>query len=151
LLDLTIFRLDPEKVTGLKLRGWAGFSGDPTTLVFVRGKDGTWTAKQPAKFPVDPDKVKSFLNGLSPRLKAERFISLGGKPRASQRLALKDDALEIEITVEGQTKPLQLTVGGEADKDKTYYATSAQLPRDVFTVEQEPFKEARKRPAYFRK
>jgi hypothetical protein len=148
LQDPTVLSFDVDKVQSLKLRGWQQIVGETATREFVR-KDGTWVAKVPAGFKVSADKVNDFLRGLS-HLRAERFVSIGEGRKPAQALKLAEGALIIEITVEGKKEPLKLTVGGVADKDRTYYADSKQLGKDVFTLPQGLFKEVKEKPAYFR-
>jgi hypothetical protein len=145
LLDPTVFRFDADKVEALALKGWKKSNGVVASLVVAR-KDGKWTAKDPAGFDLDGEKVTDFLRSIS-TLRAERFVA---KKTGKEALSLERDALDIEITLPGKAPKLQLRVGGP-DGEHSYFATSRQLKGDVFTVPKDLFEKARGSRGYFSK
>jgi hypothetical protein len=148
LRDMAVIKFDPGKVKAIKFVGWEKIVGSPTTLSLER-KDNKWKVVKPSSYDLDADKLQSFLDSIA-NLNADRFVSSGDKPRPNQELTVAKGALEIEITVEGKDKPLQLTVGG-ADGDKSFFATSAQLKGDIFTVSKDLFDKAKSLPAFLKK
>jgi hypothetical protein len=149
LRDPVVLNFDPNKVKSMKLVGWSSLLGSPSTLDLERKSNTEWSLAKgsSAMFPVDAVKAENLLHALN-GLKADFLDKNGPKP---EKMDLKDDALEITLTVEGEKDPLTLTVGGEtADKTK-YFASSNRLPGDAFTVLKFPFAEARTKPTYFRK
>ena len=73
--DTTVFNFKTDDVTAVKLTGWKGTLGSPSTLSLEK-KDGKWAvASNSALKPnIDPDKVSTMLNNLS-NLKAEKFVT----------------------------------------------------------------------------
>jgi hypothetical protein len=138
LRDTTVFKFKASDVASVKFTGWEGLVGSPITKVMEQ-KDGKWVMKEPKGAPLDSSKVESLLATLS-NLQADRFVKSG------KGLTLKEDALQIEITLKDK-KVLELTVGG-AD-GASYYATSNQLKGDVFLLPKDLFEAVRKAPAYF--
>jgi hypothetical protein len=147
LLDLGVFNFDVSKVKAVKLTGWQNVVGSPLTLELERKDASQWTVKSPAAFNLDAAKVRTLLDALS-HLLAERFISHKTGPKPEQELEVAKGALVIEITVEGEKEPLQLTVG-KLDADKGYFATTNKLPGDVFVVSKTAFDGPKSKPAYF--
>jgi hypothetical protein len=153
LQDPTVFRFDADKVQTLTLKGWRKSTGikGGSRLVMVR-KDGKWTAREPADFELDPEKVNEFLRSIS-TLKAERFLPQTTATRKKAALNLEQDALDIEITLankkDKKDQP-QLRVGGP-DGDRQYYATSRQVKGDIFTVPRDLFEKVRSSRGFFSK
>src|SRR5262249_26510781 len=116
LLDPVLFTLDVDKVRKVKLTGWQKLFGSPFTLEFERkDKSSPWEVKKgPDKFKLDTGKLETLLNDLRP-CRAERFVEFKSGPKPKSKFDLPDDALLIEITVEGEEKPVTLTVGDKAD------------------------------------
>jgi hypothetical protein len=149
LRDPTVFNFDVAKVKGVKITGWQALTGVAITLDLERKGDKQWEAKAPPGFNVDADAVDSFVRTLS-HLRAERFV----KPKVGVDTGLDvgKGALQIEVTVEGEEKPLVLTVGAEdPDNKMSYFARSSRQEGDVFLVPKFGFEKAREKPAFFAK
>lgn len=149
LQDPTVLTFDPAKVKGMKLTGWQNVVGTPITLELERKSAAEWSAKQPAGFQPNPSQTEIFLGGLN-GLKATRFVVRQTGPKSEHKLEVKDGALQIEITVEGEKEPLRLTIGGLIAADKAYFASGSRLPGDVFLLPEERFKKVLEAPAYFK-
>jgi hypothetical protein len=147
LQDKTVFTFDVAKVKALKLTGWQNLLGHPFTLDLERKDASEWTVKAPANFTLDATKVRRFLDDLA-RLKAEKFVAHNAKPTPEQELEVAKGALQIEIVLEGEMEPLQLTVG-KLDGDKGYFATTNKLPGDILLLRKEVFEAAKSKPAHF--
>ncbi len=159
LRDPTIFSVaDASKIKELKLTGWVNVTGMPTTWDFERSAEGKWAVKTPAPntIAVDQDKVHILAEGLA-HLSAKRFVSQDAKIKAAFDKDEDKTALSVEMTVEGQEKPLQLKVvnlmGDKAalGNDKGYYAASPSAPGELFEVVKELFDGPMSKPAYFTK
>jgi hypothetical protein len=156
LQDPAIFSFDPAKVKAVKLTGWSALQkkrgiSQPDVLEAKRDKNGTdWTVETPKGFKLDANKLNDFLRDLS-ALKAMKFVAHKATASATHGLDVnKDDALQIEITVEGEKTPLSLTVG-KPDGDAAYFAISNKLPGDLVDVSKSIFDKAREGPGYFSK
>jgi hypothetical protein len=147
--DPTVLQFDPAKVKALKLVGWPEFSGSPFTLDLERKSAQEWTVKNPANFELDSSKVETFLNGLN-QLKAQRFVGPRSSAKPEYKLELKEGALEVTITIDGEKEPATLTVGGLSGNEG-YFAVSNKFPGEVILVPKERFENAKSKPAYFRK
>jgi hypothetical protein len=138
------------------LSGWVNVTGTPTTWDFERNAEGKWVVKTPApnSIAVDQDKVRILTEGLA-HLTAKRFAGQNAKIKAAFDKDEDKTALSIDMTVEGQEKPLQLKVVNlTSDKaalgnDKGYYATSPSAPGELFEVAKELFDGPMSKPAYF--
>jgi hypothetical protein len=149
LRDPAVFHFDAAKAKGLKLMGWKSLFGNPTTIDLER-KGGTWTVKSSqVPLPLDQNKVEDFVTTLS-HLRAEKFLDAKTDPKP-EKMDVKDDALHVEVNVEGEKDAFTLTVGGEAPDKEHYFADSNRLPNEFFLVLKKPFDEARAKPAYFAK
>jgi hypothetical protein len=149
LRDPTVFHFDAAKAKGLKVTGWTSTLGSPITLALER-KGGTWTVQaSPVQVTLDQNKVEDFVNALS-HLRADKFLDPKGEPKP-EKMDVKDDALQIEVTVEGEKDPYLLTVGGEAPDKEHYFASSNRLPNEYILVGKKPFDEARSKLKYFTK
>jgi hypothetical protein len=146
LQDPTVFRFDPSKVSSVKLTGWRDLLGTPTTLDLEKS-GSEWKVKAPKDFKLDAGKLQRFLQELS-ALRAEKFVSHEAAPKPEQGLDVAQGALAVEVSVEGRAEPLQLTVGKQ-DGQGGYFATSKQLPREVFEVRKDVFEGPKSKPAYF--
>ena len=144
LLDTTVFRFDPAKVRTLKLTGW--HLVDPSIQPLeMEKKDGQWKAR----FEVDSGKIDSFLAGLA-NLRAQNFLP--GAPKPDHKLTLKEGALEIALTFEGDKEATySLLVGPLHAGDKGHYATSNKLANTVLLLPEELFKAPQSGPSHFRK
>jgi hypothetical protein len=150
LLDPVLFTLDVDKVRKVKLTGWQKLVGSPVTLEFERkDKSSPWEVKKgPDKFKLDAGKLETLLNDLHP-CRAERFVEFksGPKPNPKYKLEPADDALAVEITVEGEEKPITLTVGDKADDG--FYAMTSRTDGDVVVLPTRTFTRVKEKPAYF--
>jgi hypothetical protein len=135
IMDPVLFTLDADKVRKVKLTGWQKLVGSPLTLEFERkDKSSPWEVKKgPDKFKLDGGKVDTLLDDLR-TCRAERFVEFKSGPKPKYKLDPADDALVIEITVEGEEKPLTLTVGAPSDDDKGYYAMTSRTDGDVVVL-----------------
>lgn len=145
--DLTVFRLDPKLVRSFKMTGWKDIALNPVTVEFSR-KETAWMVKPDDKDLV-PAKVEQFLQLLS-LVRAERFVTLKGTPTPDQKLDVAAGALTIEIVVEGEKDPIQLTIGGLEKDGKTRFTVCNRAPGAIFLVFKERFEEVSK-PTWFRK
>jgi hypothetical protein len=134
-INPVLFTLDTDKVRKVKLTGWQKLVGSPVTLEFERkDKSSPWEVKKgPDKFKLDGGKVDTLLNDLH-TCRAERFVEFKSGPKPKYKLDLADDALVVEITVEGKDKPITLTVGAPSDDDKGFYATTSETDGDVVVL-----------------
>jgi hypothetical protein len=152
LRDPVVFHLgELAKVKGMKLIGWQGVLGAPGTLELERKSGTDWAMGKGSSlnFDVDATKAEEFLKGLAD-LRVVQFLDpkTGPKP---EKMDVKEDALEVQVTVEGEKDPFTIMVGGEAPDKKNYFAASNRLPGDSFLVAKETFEKARGKPAYFKK
>jgi hypothetical protein len=153
LLDKAIFTFDVDKVKGMKLTGWSKSTGeDDYSLDLERKTKQNWVVKN-RKFNLEPATAEEFLTRLSD-LRALKFVSLKGSPKAEQGLTAKDnkDLMVIQITFQDPKKePLKLTIGKLSAEDKGYYAMSSNFKDQVFLVPEEDFKKMLEKPVYFAK
>jgi hypothetical protein len=154
LQDPTVFHFDGAKVQEVKLTGWITLQkplgiNTPKILTFKKAKDGSWEAELKDSFKLDKSRLEEFLKSLAD-LKAVRFIARKAKPSADQELDVDKGALLIELTVSGDKEPRKLTLTvGKADAAFGYFATSDQLPGDIFDVRKDLFEKVKEKPAYF--
>jgi hypothetical protein len=150
LQDTGVFSFDASKVKSLKLVGWQDVVGNPFTIDLEK-KDGKWVVKTPSGFNPDATQVDNFVTTLS-SLKAERFLTPRTGPKPEHKLDLKDGALKVEVTLEGDKEPShKLTIGGPDPDGKAYYAESNKPAETVFLVPKDRFEKAKGRPAYFKR
>jgi hypothetical protein len=145
-IDPTIWRLDATRIKGIKLTGWKSLTGGKAlTLDLVRKSPTEWSVKDQADYVVDAVKAETFAAALA-LVRTDRFIKSKGGPGPEHKLDPNDDALVIEVTVDGEKEPFVLTVGGETKDNNTdyYFATSNKTPGAVFLVFRERFAEVRK-------
>jgi Domain of unknown function (DUF4340) len=147
-LDPVVFKLDnPDKVTKVTLTGWQNLIGSPVTLE-IEHKDKKWELKKgPPNFNLDGSKVQKLLDDLRV-CRAERFVVFKTGPKPDMELDVAKGALLIELTVEGEAKPITLTIG-KLDGDKGYFAMSNRREGDVFVLPKSLFEGPKSRPAYF--
>jgi len=147
LLDPAVFKFDPAKVKEVALRGWSGTAGFPLTLEVARTDDKNWEVKAgppKADFTLDSAKVNTLLTHLS-NLRAERFVAAD----AAQKIDVKLGGLSIKLTLDGEEKPLTLTLG-EAD-GQGLFAAASTLPGDTVVVSKFLFDGPKGSMAYFKK
>jgi hypothetical protein len=148
-VDLTIFRIIPDRVEKVTLNGWLKVAKEQVTLVLEKRKDGWVVANDPDFKGLDTRKVENFVAGLC-RLRAQQML-LDQSALPAHELAAGVGGLEIAIKVEGEKEPFELTVGALKEADKAYYGKSKSLPRDIFLLPQYQFQEVlQKGPEYFR-
>jgi hypothetical protein len=150
LSDPTVLAFDLAKVRGLKITGWHEKIGARFTLDLERKGPQDWTAKAPADFHLNKAEAESFLAGHLAGLKAQRFVAFKTGAKPEFKLDPKDALLEIEISVEGEKDPYQLTIGAHSAADKAYYAKVNKLEGDVFLLPEDRFKKVLEGPAYFK-
>jgi hypothetical protein len=149
LQDPSVLHFDVAKVKSLKLTGWKNLFGTPTTYEFERKDASQWAAKTaPPGFQVDASKIRKLLDDLA-NLRAERFVSHQATPKDRDDNSLSPDkgALVVEVTVEGEKEPFQVTVGNLDPEKAAFFATSNRLPNDLFKVRKEVFEGVKERPA----
>lgn len=152
LRDPVLFHFDPAKVKALKLTGWYSLRKAADVIDLEQPSPGKWAVKKDSTLPMlnpDTTKVDELVRTLA-NLRIEQFLDPKAGPKP-EKMDVKDDALQIEITVEGEKEPLTLTVGGEAPDKHNDFAASNKLAGEPFLVWKEPFDKARKAPAYFSK
>ncbi len=143
--DPTIWRIDAKKIRGIKIVGWAKLAGGkPLTLDLIRKSEKEWTVKDQPDYKVDAAKAEAFAASLN-LVRADHFIKGKGGPDPAQHLDLKDDALQIDVTIDGEKEPYTLTVGGEEKRNNTayFFATSNRAPGAVFLVFKDRFAQLR--------
>jgi hypothetical protein len=145
--DATVFHIELPKVKGLKLIGWQDVVGSPFTLDLERKSAQDWVVKNPPDFKLNVPPAEGLLTELA-QLKAVRLLGKG-VPKPEQKLALKDGALDIVLTLENEKEPYTLTVGGPSDNEG-YYARSNRLPDEIFIVPKGNFEHIKKMPAFFK-
>jgi hypothetical protein len=125
LLDTTVFDFDASKAVGLKLNGWSEQLIGARAFELERPKGKDWAFKGTPPFPLDPAKVSDLVNKLA-HLRAKEFAGTGAPKPDDKSFNVANNALEVSVTLDGEKKPLMLTVGGKAG-DKGYYARSSQM------------------------
>jgi hypothetical protein len=148
LRDPTVLKFDINKVKTVKIAGWQDVVGSPFILDLERRTSQDWAVKNP-NFVLNSAQVETFVSGLA-NLRAERFIGMKSGAKPEYKLDLKDGAMDIVITVEGEKDPIMLSVGGSAGADG-YYAKTNKLPDEIFVVAKGAFEKAKSKPAYFKK
>jgi hypothetical protein len=150
LRDRTVFTFSPEKVKELKVAMRKEGEGVRTPVFERKGDPKSWFIKSGLEeFSLDETRVDELVQMLS-NLRAEKFVSFKGSPKAEYKLGEKEAALRIEVLLDdGKTKH-ELTVG--AAKEKTgYYAQSDALPGVVFLVSHDRFTPILSGVSYFSK
>ncbi len=147
ILDPTVIRIDPNKVTGMKLTGWKDVAGEEQTLDMERKGTNNWAMKGDSKFKLSTAAAEGFLS-LVANVRAEKFVSYKTGPKPEQKLTPANDGLAVELTVDGEKQPVTLVLGAEAE-GKYYYATSNKAPGDVFLVAKDRFEKYKAKRAAF--
>jgi hypothetical protein len=150
LRDRTIYRIEPDKVTGLKIRGWKGPGAAVQTVEFEK-KGADWVAKSPptvAGFVPDTLKVNALLATLAaPR--AEAFVG-PGKPEYGIDVDKTDAALEFTIIFPAPTPAVTLVLGSPAPGGLVYVASSA-IPGEVVTFNPSAIRPLAEKPDLLKK
>ena len=149
LRDPIVLKFDINKVKGMKIAGWQDVIGSPFVLELERRTSQEWVVKSPPNYILNSTQVENFASVLA-NLRALRYVGVKGGAKPEHKLDLKDGAMDIVITVDGEKAPLTLTVGGLAGPDG-YYAKSNQVPDEVFVLPKATFEQAKSKPAYFKK
>ncbi len=148
LLDPTIFSFDLSKVKGVKIVGWQDVVGSAFTLDLERKSAQNWVVKSPPEFKLDLAQIENFISGLT-NLRAEKFVMPKTAAKPEHKLDLKDGALEITITLEGEKDPFTLTVGGLSGD--SYYVKCNKVADEIFMMPKDRFEKVKSKPAYFKK
>ena len=149
LRDPTVLKFDINKVKGMKIAGWQDVIGSPFVLELERRTSQDWAVKSPPNYILNGTQVENFATALA-NLRALRYIGVKSGAKPEYKLDLKNGAMDIVITVDGEKAPLTLTVGGLAGTDG-YYARSSQILDEVFVLPKGVFEQAKSKPAYFKK
>jgi hypothetical protein len=151
LRDPAIFNFEPVDVKKIKIVFWLEATSEPYTLELERKAGGAWSVLAPPNFmDFDESKAESFAVMLS-HLRAEKTLPAAEAPKPEQaKFDLKAGALQIEVTLTGQEKPVTLTVGGDLDK-KSFYAKSSAMGDDVFLLPFVLFDPVKGKPNFFKK
>ena len=100
-------------------------------------------------FKLSASQAESLLKSLA-EVRAEKVIVYKMGPKTSEyKLTPANEALTIEIAVDGEKEPVTLVLGADADGGKSYYAQSNKTPGDVFLVPKERFEKFRANPNAF--
>ncbi len=124
--DLSLFNLDPEKVTKITVYL---LKGDEKTM--VAGLERVTDPKDPLKnswkflrknmsSPLDPDKVLKFIVVMN-SVRAEKVVDLGGKGYGFEK-----PVWQLAVTENGKKK--LLTVGSKDDKGELFYVKRSGEP-----------------------
>ena len=134
----------------MKLSGWATLNVErkPQTLDLQRKGANNWAVKAPPAFKLSASQAESLLKSLA-EVRAEKVIVYKTGPKPEYKLTPADEALTIEIAVDGEKEPVTLVLGADADGGKSYYAQSNKTPGDVFLVPKERFEKFRANPNAF--
>jgi hypothetical protein len=151
LRDPAIFALEPSEVKKLKLVFWLEATRTSYPMEMERKEGGVWSVTTPSDFTdFDEGKAEAFVKLVS-GLKAEKTLTAAEAPKPEQaKFDVKAGALQVEITLAGQEKPVQLTIGAEVDK-KSFYVKSSLTGDEVFLIPLAPFDQIKGKPSYFKK
>jgi hypothetical protein len=148
LRDLTVLHFEPSKLKSLKLTGWVR-NNKTDEVELERKAGGIWTYLVPPELKVDSGRAQSFVDSIRD-LQATSFVPKDSVKPEVARLDPKDGALLIEITLDGEMKPLQLTIGGLDAENKHFFARSSQQGDDLFLLPREKFDAVKGDAEYFR-
>lgn len=147
LRDLTLYRVAPASITGIKLRGWKKATGAVQEVELKREAGGWKTVKGPAGFAADAGRVDVFAASFAGP-KPLRSIGPGLKPEYG--FDVPNAANTLEVTLEVNGKPLVvLTLGEEIENG--YYAACNMKGDEAFVVPQFQLKPFKDGPTGFRK
>lgn len=143
--DPTIWRIDANKITGIKISGWKKLTGGALlTLDLVRKSATEWSVKDQADYVVDAARAEAFAASLN-LVRTDHFVKAKGGPDPAHALDPQTDALTISVSVDGEKDPFILTLGNEEKRNNTnyYFASCNRLPGMVFLVFKDRFAELR--------
>jgi hypothetical protein len=152
LRDKTIFPFTTTKVKGMKLEG--GFEdfgaalGHAYILDLEHNGPQDWKVKETStnkNFKVDVSRTEQFLTSLI-GMQVKQFLPKTTE-KPEHKLRIEDNALKIELRVDGEKDPSTLTVGGLTNDKDGYYATSSRLPGEVFVVPNHLFDKVKQKTA----
>jgi hypothetical protein len=162
-VDLNVLHFETPKVREIKLVGWPDAKKKTTQTFDVElkepkpGEARVWTVKNEKElgpdFQLDINKLGQFANELS-HLNANRYLVFKSGPKPEHKLDQKSRTLEIEVSVEGEMKPLTLTIGAPVTEGdvKGYAAQTSAAPGDVLLLAGDRWdKLLRDGPKYFSK
>lgn len=149
LRDLTLYRIDPKQVQGIRLRGWKQAAGQPVEYVFER-KDDTWvTAKSPAPFTPDPAKLDALAAALAAP-KPVRSTGGGPLPEHGFDMLTAENPLEITLTVDGHP-PIALTIGEATNGGQYYYVWCITRKDEVMVLPAASLRPYKETPDYLKR
>lgn len=147
LRDRTIYRIDPDKATGLKIRGWKGPAGVQTLEFAKAGAD--WSAKAPAGFALDTVKLGALLAALAaPR--ADEYLG-PGKVEYGLSVDQNPDAVELTIQFPAPTPAVTLVLGGKTPDGGRVYAASSAIPGEAVSFDPSAIRPFVKKPDSLKK
>lgn len=146
--DPTVLKLEPTKITGIKLTGWRDVVGQPVTRELERKGASNWSLKGDDKIKLSPGQCDAFLGAMT-IIRADSFAVHKAGPKSEHKLTMPTGALDVELAMEGEKDPVQLTIGGVDPTGKLYYATCNKLPGDVFLLPKGIFEAVKAKPGYF--
>lgn len=150
LRDLTLYRIDPAKVTAVRFYGWKQAAGKPVEYAFERKGKGWETKKSPAPFDADPAKLDALLAALAAP-KPVRSTGMGQAPEHGFDLAGAKNALEIDLTVEGRPRPIVLNIGNETDDGQNYFVACSEKPDEIMVLPGFQFRPYKEKPDYLKR
>lgn len=150
LIDPTVFHFDLSKVNGLKLTGWkdSSVNDQPQTLDLERRSANNWSVRGNDKYKLSVSSAESLLMLLAD-LRAEKFVVYKTGPKPEMKLSPAEGGLQIEIGIEGEKDPITLTIGAQAEGNKSYYAMTNRSPGDVFLIPKDKFEKFKTKPSVF--
>jgi hypothetical protein len=148
--DPTVFHLDLNKVTGMKLTGWKEYSvnGQPQTLDLEKKGANNWAVKGNSGYKLSASQAEAFLSNLAV-VRAEKFVAYKSGPKPEYKLTPAEGALVVEVGVDGEKELTTLAIGGETEDKKSYYAQSNKAPGDVFLLPKDRFEKYKTKPGAF--
>jgi hypothetical protein len=150
LRDLTLYRIEPAKVTAVKLRGWKQAAGAPVEYTFERKDKGWETKKSPAPFETDPAKLDALVAAVAAP-KPVRSTGGGQRPEHGFDLDKAKNALEITLTVEGRPQPIVLNIGDETDGGANYFVWCDTKRDEVIVLPSFALRPYKEKPEYLKR
>jgi hypothetical protein len=111
LRDRTLVRFDPSKLQRIQIRGWKDATGGELLVREFRKEGGTWVAKQPPGFSIDPTKVDEFVRAVQ-GLRVKDFREGGEHP--DYRIAPEQNGFEVTLDFDG-ADDIILSLGAEVE------------------------------------
>lgn len=121
--------LDPAKIKEIRLAIRNSF--ELRELTFQR-KDKSWIDQSGLRdFNLDADKIEQLAKDFA-QFRADRFVSLGGGPKADHKLGIKDFTLKVDLITDSGAL-VTISVGASLDR-WGHFAHATSLPDAVFLV-----------------